>query len=120
MSAWLIDVLDAALPQLTGGERDKIAEQILAALPSKLIAETIAISARSVLVEKFGERAGWDRIAVELGNNVGGAVLVMLQATGADAEAFCAGNDCAWDGHESQLVDGQCPDCGAAALVRGA
>lgn len=78
MSAWLLDVLDAALPELVGERRDELAAAILDALPGTLIADTIAYSAGKVLKQRAIADAGGD-VAREIGNNAAATVVLMLQ-----------------------------------------
>lgn len=79
MSAWLIDVLEAALPELGSARRDELAAAILAAVPGRLIADTIAKSASDVLHQRG--IADEDSLSRELGNNAAMTVIVMLQAS---------------------------------------
>lgn len=76
--AWLVDVLEAALPELVGERRDELAEAIFGALPGRLLADTIAYSAGKVLKERAIADAGGD-LAREIGRNCGASVLLMLQ-----------------------------------------
>lgn len=79
MSAWLIDVLDAALPELTGKRRDELAAAILEAVPGRMVAESIAHSTAAVLNQRGIPDI--DGLSRELGNNAALTVILMLRAS---------------------------------------
>lgn len=75
---WLIDVLDAALPNLTGGERDAIAKQILAALPADQIALEVGLAVGVELKRRGIPDAAGD-IAQVIGNHSAISVVEALK-----------------------------------------
>lgn len=75
---WLILALDDALPHLTGGERDRFAERLLASLPKEGIAVAIAESAHAVLTTRNIQDGAGD-IAREIGRNAAQTVLLTLE-----------------------------------------
>lgn len=78
MSAWLLDVIEAALPDLTGERRDELAAAILEALPARVIAETIEHSTMTVLKQRAIADGAGD-LAREIGRNAAATVVLMLQ-----------------------------------------
>lgn len=128
MSAWLLEVLDAALPELTGGRRDALAAAILDAIPARLVAAAIASTTRKVLEEEHAIAPAGE-IADGIGKRAAVALITALQASvvfPADQEgwAFCASEDCAWAGEEAQLRLGEgpeqlahCPKCDSTELL---
>ncbi len=74
---WLVDVLDEALPELTGGDRDKLARAILEALPKDVIATAIADACHSSLQYR-AIRDGARDVSQFIGDNAAQAVIAML------------------------------------------
>jgi hypothetical protein len=63
--AWLVGVLDRALPEMIGADRDRLADEILDALPIDLIGVTIQEAAlqqlcRHCMVAEDAEHAAKD------------------------------------------------------------
>lgn len=75
---WIALALDDACPHMTGGERDRLAEQIAERLPRKEIARAIAQSAHAVL-ETRNIKDGAGDLAREIGNNAAQAVVFALE-----------------------------------------
>lgn len=83
---WIVDVLDEALPELTGGRRDEIAELILKAIPSQRMVEWIAGATAAVLKQR-GICDGSGDVSGELGRNAAAqTVLFMLYVHGLEEE----------------------------------
>lgn len=80
MSAWILDVLDAALPDLTGERRDELAAAILESIPARLISEAIATTTRDVLKSRAIADAAGD-LAHAIGRTSTCALISALQAS---------------------------------------
>jgi hypothetical protein len=75
---WLVLALDDICPEMTGGQRDRLAEQIIERLPRKAIARAIADSAKAVLgTRNVRDEAG--DMSREIGNNAAQCVCVALE-----------------------------------------
>lgn len=75
---WLVDVLDAALPELTGARRDELAGAILEALPAQLISAVIRESTACVLKQRAIPDGAGD-LAREIGNNCAASLVLVLR-----------------------------------------
>lgn len=77
IAPWLVTVLDRELPDLAGGERDRIAQAIVDALPAQMIATAIRDSTTAVLIQRnVLDRSG--ELARELSNNSAQTVIFAL------------------------------------------
>lgn len=72
---WLIELLDEALPDLTGGQRDELAAKIVSAIPPAAIAAAVAIVASAELKPYFDDRAV---IALAIGEKSAESVVKLL------------------------------------------
>ncbi|MDQ3295102.1 MAG: hypothetical protein M3619_00770 [Myxococcota bacterium] len=77
IARWIVDVLDRELPNLTGAERDRIAEALDEALPTNAIVDAIASSAQAVLTQR-NIRDGAGDVAREIANNSAQTVVFAL------------------------------------------
>lgn len=106
MSAWLLDVLDAGLPELTGERRDELAAAILESIPGRLIAEAIASTTRDVLKSRAIADAGGD-LSRAIGRTSACALISALQASVVYEEPTVS---CAGCGNVAEDCDRQ-PEC---------
>lgn len=84
-AAWIMLAIDRALPNLTGGERDRVAREVIDSIPPEPIALAIRESTSTVLKQR-GIRDEGGELAREVGNNAGQAVLFSLSGFDEDAE----------------------------------
>lgn len=93
--AWLLLAFDAALPELAGADRDRLAARVLEHIPAKEVAKAIAVSAKAVL-EQRGIRIGDGGIDREIGNNAAQSVLFALEGEPSPGEQDA--ESAAWGG----------------------
>lgn len=74
---WLIELLDAELPDLTGGKRDELAARIVAAVPRDQLALEIAVATAAEL-ERRGIRDDAGDIAKAVGNHAATSIVAAL------------------------------------------
>jgi hypothetical protein len=77
---WIVDVLDKELPNLTGGERDRLAEALYEAAFANLkqpIIDAIKVAATNVL-ESRAVRDRKSDVASEIARNCAGNVLAAM------------------------------------------
>ena len=66
---WIVAVLDRELPDMLGGQRDKIAEAIYEAMPLHSLVEPCVSSLRSEMATTFGVTMPLDR-SVAVARNI--------------------------------------------------
>lgn len=74
---WIALVLDRELPDLTGGQRDRIASALIDNIPGRPIAAAIADSTATVLAQR-GIKDADGSLSREVGNNSSQTVLFAL------------------------------------------
>ena len=84
-AAWIMLAIDRALPNLTGGERDRVAREVLESIPPEPIALAIRESCATVLKQR-GIRDEGGEMSREIGNNAGQSVLFTLAGFDEDEE----------------------------------
>lgn len=67
--AWIIDVLDRELPHMAGAERDQLADKIVDAIPTRVIAAAITESLLATIRVIASDCITVDSVAKDVGAN---------------------------------------------------